>query len=43
MEPVFNFVDMFEKSIGLKDPWKVTRAEFDPRDKVVENALSEVH
>lgn len=35
MEPVFNFVDMFEKSIELKDPWKVTRAEFDPRDKVV--------
>jgi transposase len=35
MGPVFNFVDMFEKSIGLKDPWKVTRAEFDPKDKAV--------
>lgn len=35
MEPVYNFVEMFEKSIGLKDPWKVTRAQFDPRDKAV--------
>lgn len=35
MEPVFNFVDMFEKSIGLKDPWKVTRAEFDSRERAV--------
>ena len=35
MEPVFNFVTMFERSIGLKDPWKVTRAEFDARDKAV--------
>jgi len=35
MEPVFNFVEMFERSIGLKDPWKVTRAEFDPREKAV--------
>lgn len=34
-EPVFNFVEMFERSIGLKDPWKVKRAEFDPRDKAV--------
>lgn len=35
MEPVFNFVEMFEQSIGLKDPWKVTRAEFDQRDRAV--------
>lgn len=35
MEAIFNFVEMFEKSIGLKEPWKVTRAEFDSRDKAV--------
>lgn len=35
MEPVFNFVEMFERSIGLKDPWKVTQAEFDQRDRAV--------
>lgn len=35
MEPVYNFVEMFEESIGLKDPWKVTRAQFDPRDRAV--------
>lgn len=35
MEPVFNFVDMFESSIGLKEPWKVVRAEFDQRDRAV--------
>lgn len=35
MEPVFNFVEMFQNSIGLKDPWKVARAEFNPRDKAV--------
>lgn len=26
---------MFERSIGLKDPWKVTRAEFEQREKAV--------
>ena len=35
MESVFNFVDMFERSIGLKDPWKVTRAEFEAKDRAV--------
>ena len=35
MEPVFNFVEMFERSIGLKEPWKVTRAEFNDKDKSV--------
>jgi transposase len=35
MEPIYNFVEMFEKSIGLKDPWKVARAQFDPRDRAV--------
>ncbi len=35
MEPVFNFVNMFESSIGLKEPWKVTRAEFDQQDRAV--------
>jgi transposase len=35
MEPVFNFVGMFEQSIGLKDPWKVTRAEFRQQDRTV--------
>ena len=35
MEPVFNFVEMFERSIGLSDPWKVTRAEFNQNDKSV--------
>ena len=34
-EPIFNFVEMFERSIGLKDPWKVARAEFDQKDKAV--------
>lgn len=35
MEPVFNFVEMFERSIGLKDPWKVARAEFKEREREV--------
>jgi len=35
LEQVFNFVSMFEKSIGLEDPWKVVRAEFEARDKAV--------
>jgi transposase len=35
MEPVFNFVEMFERSIGLKAPWKVTEARFDSRDRSV--------
>lgn len=35
MEPVFNFVGMFEQSIGLRDPWKVTRAEFRQQDRTV--------
>lgn len=35
MEPMINFVEMFERSIGLKDPWKVIRAEFSPKDKAV--------
>lgn len=35
MESVFNFVEMFERSIGLKDPWEVTRAEFAQREKAV--------
>ena len=35
MEPVFNFIEMFERSIGLGDNWQVTRAEFNERDKAV--------
>jgi len=35
MEPVFNFVEMFERSIGLKEPWKVIRAEFRQQDRTV--------
>ena len=35
MEPVFNFVEMFERSIGLKDPWKVVRAEFKEQQREV--------
>lgn len=35
MEPVFNFVEMFERSIGLGDQWQVTRAEFNERDRAV--------
>ncbi|NLA41462.1 MAG: ISL3 family transposase [Smithella sp.] len=36
MEPeIINFAGMFERSINLKDPWHVKRAEFDERDKAV--------
>ena len=35
MEPVYNFVEMFERSIGIKEPWQVERAEFDERDRSV--------
>lgn len=35
MEPVVNFVSMFEQSIGLKEPWKVERAEFSEGSKAV--------
>lgn len=35
MEPVINFVSMFEQSIGIKDPWKVERAEFGEKDQIV--------
>jgi transposase len=35
MEPIFNFVEMFERSIGLKEPWEVVRAEFDARERAV--------
>lgn len=35
MESVFNFIEMFEKSIGLQAPWEVSKAEFNERDKVV--------
>lgn len=35
MEPVVNFVSMFEQSIGLKEPWNVERAEFTEGNKEV--------
>lgn len=35
LEPVFNFVEMFEQSIGIKEPWKVDRAEFHDSDRTV--------
>ncbi len=34
-EAVYNFIDMFEKSIELEEPWKVVKAEFEPKDKAV--------
>lgn len=35
METVINFISMFEQSIGLKDPWKVEKAEFSEDNKAV--------
>lgn len=35
MESVMNFISMFEQSIGLKDPWKVEKAEFSEDNKAV--------
>lgn len=35
LEPIFNFAGMFEQSIGIKEPWKVDRAEFQDRDRTV--------
>ncbi|HEY5466668.1 MAG TPA: hypothetical protein VIL27_06505 [Clostridia bacterium] len=35
MEPVFNFQEMFERSLGLKEPWRVVRAEFREREREV--------
>ena len=35
MEPVFNFMTMFQQSIGLDGRWQVVRAEYEERDKAV--------
>lgn len=32
---IFNFTEMFERSINLKEPWHVARAEFREREKAV--------
>ncbi len=40
VEPVYNFQAMFAQSLGLKDPWSVTRAEFDSRERAVHVYIS---
>ena len=35
MEPVFNFIEMFQSSLKLEDPWKIERAEYQERDQSV--------
>ena len=35
MEPVYNFQVMFEQSLGLKEPWNVTKAIFGEQEKAV--------
>lgn len=35
MDPVFNFLEMFERSINLKAPWRVVKAEFSEQDHAV--------
>lgn len=40
MGPVYNFQDMFAQSLGLKDPWEVTKAVFDPGERAVHVYIS---
>ena len=40
MEPVFNFQAMFEQSLGLKEPWHVTRAMYDEQERAVHVYIS---
>lgn len=35
MDKIINFISMFEQSIGLKDPWKVEKANFSEDNKAV--------
>ncbi len=35
MDSVINFIKMFEQSIGLKEPWRVKKAEFSDDNKAV--------
>lgn len=40
MEPVYNFKGMFEQSLGLREPWHITKAVFDERERAVHLYIS---
>jgi transposase len=40
MEPVFNFQVMFEQSLGLREPWHVTRAVYEEQERAVHIYIS---
>jgi transposase len=40
MEPVYNFQGMFAQSLGLKDPWSITKAVFEPQERAVHIYIS---
>lgn len=40
VEPVYNFQGMFEQSLGLKDPWHITKAVFDEQERAVHLYIS---
>ncbi len=40
MEPVYNFQGMFEQSLGLNEPWHVTKAIFEPREHAVHISIT---
>lgn len=40
MEPVYNFQVMFEQSLGLREPWHVTRAVFEEQERAVHIYIS---
>ena len=40
MEPVFNFQVMFEQSLGLMEPWHVTKALYEEKERAVHVYIS---
>ena len=40
MEPVFKFQVMFEQSLGLREPWHVTKALFNEQERAVHVYIS---
>ena len=35
MEPIYNFKGMFEQSLGIKEPWHITKVVFEQQERAV--------
>ena len=40
MAQIYNFETMFEQSLGLKEPWRVTKAVFEEQERTVHIYIS---